>query len=172
MSEEYFCLVGRVPKVLSYVMDNKYVHAVCKLKDNVDCFKLNEFFNRIYSLKLDIWDSQCGNDGHITVDLIKCFRLILKETSLINMKELCFLIRSFDNKFSYSILEIIREFLDMFEVTYERVVSLDDYKDIKVIIENSGGMFYKEVESIFYNSNVIDFVYREKSVKLKKQSVL
>lgn len=55
MSEENCCRLGKVPKVLSYVRDEDYIRAVCKLRDDVDCFRLNEFFNMVYSAKLDIW---------------------------------------------------------------------------------------------------------------------
>ena len=38
MSVDYYCMLGKVPKVLSYVRNGQYVHTICKLNDNVDSF--------------------------------------------------------------------------------------------------------------------------------------
>ena len=169
MSEEYYCLLGRVPKIFSYVNNGAYVRTMCKLKDHVDCFMLNEFFNMVYSLKLEIWESNFSN-VFCTLDLIKCFKLILKENTFINLRELCCLVKYFDVNINSSILFIIRQFFDMFEFIDERVFSLDNDGVIKLIALNSSELFYKEVESIFYNSQLFDSIYNEKNVRIRKLS--
>lgn len=169
MSEEYYCLLGRVPKIFSYVNNGKYVRTMCKLKDHVDCFVLSEFFNMVYSLKLEVWCSSFTN-GFCTLDLIKCFKLILKENSFINLRELCCLIKHFDINTKSSILLVLKQFFDMFEIIDERVFSLDNDGVIKLIALNSSEIFYKEVESIFYNSELFDSIYNEKNVRIRKQS--
>lgn len=169
MSEEYYCLLGRVPKIFSYVNNGKYVRTMCRLKDHIDCFMLSEFFNMVYSLKLEVWCSGFTND-FCTLDLIKCFKLILRENSFINLRELCCLVKHFDINTKSSILLVLERFFDMFEIIDERVFSLDNDGVIQLIALNSSEIFYKEVESIFYNSELFDSIYNEKNVRIRKQS--
>ena len=170
MSEENFCVLGKVPKVFSYVKDGKYFHTVCKLRDDVDGFKLNEFFNMVYSLKLDIWDAIFFNGNYSTGDLIRIFRLILKEDKFINLKDLCCLMGNRDDSCNHPVIAVVKYFFDMFETIDFRLVPLNDSKGIKLIAMNSDDMFYKEVESIFYNSSVMDFLSDSGYVRVRKQS--
>lgn len=171
MGEEKCCLLGRNPKVFSYIKDGKYFHTICKLRDDIDCFKLNEFFNKVYSVKLDIWDANFFNGIYTTADLIKIFRLILEETKLINLKDLCYLINNNNNDMkSRPIKEVIKYFFEMFDIIDYNFICLDELNSLKKIVVDSDEMFYKEVESIFYNSNVMDFLYEDNFVKVRKHS--
>ena len=170
MSEEICCMLGKVPKVLSYVNDGKYVHSICKLKDQVDCFKLRDFFNMVYSMKLDIWDADIFMNGDSTGDLINCFYLILEEKNFINLKNLCLFIVNSENRGNHSILYLVKQFFSMFEVVEENFVYLNDFDDVKLVAMNSDDMFYKEVESIFYNSIVIEYMTEKRKNRVRKQS--
>ena len=171
MGEENCCLLGRKPKVFSYVKDGEYFHTICKLRDDIDCFKLNEFFNKVYSIKLEIWDVNFLNGSYTTADLIKTFRLILEEDNCINLKDLCWLIgNNNDNMKSCPVKEVIRYFFEMFDIIDYKFVCLNDFNSFKKEVVDSNDMFYEEVESIFYNSNVMDFLYKENFVKVRKHS--
>lgn len=169
MSGDYYCMLGKVPKVLSYVRNGQYVHTICKLNDNVDSFMLNNFFGMIYRLKLDSCENEYLNCNEKIVDLINFFYSVLKEDTFICMKDLCFLIRDFKDNYFYLILNLIKSFFEMFEVIDERIVSLENDNDIKFITINSNDIFYKEVESIFYNSKIIDFFCNENNGRVKNK---
>lgn len=171
MSEDCVCMLGRVPKVLSYVRNGQYIHTICKLSDNVDSIMLNDFFNMIYSFYFEKYEKKYLEVREKIVDLVNFFCLVLKEDTVINMKDLCFLVKDLDNNHSYFLLDFIKSFFEMFEVIDERIVSLENYNDIKSITVNSNDLFYKEVESIFYNSEVIDFFYDKNRVKVKNKSL-
>lgn len=170
MNEEKICILGKEPKVFSYIEDGKYVHTVCKLKDDIDCFKLREFFNMVYRIKLDIWDINFVNNHYSTADLIKIFRMVLEEKNYINLKDLCSLIGNNDNTNCRPLIAVIGSFFDLFETIDESYIYLNNSNDIKVFTINSDEMFYKEVESIFYNSKVIDSICNRNLLKIRKQS--
>lgn len=171
MSEEKYCVLGKVPKAFSYIKDGNYVHAVCRLKDDVDCFQLNNFFNMVYSIKLDIWDINFLNSNYNTADLIKCFHLILEESNFINLKELYNLMGNYDEEYNHPIISVIRCFFDMFDIVEDMIVSFDNMNDIKLVLVNASSGGYKEVEGIFYNSKVIYSIFEKSKVKVKKQSL-
>lgn len=171
MNEENYCVLGRKPKVFKYIIDGKYFHTICKLKDDIDCFKLNEFFNKVYSAKLDIWDANFFEAGYTTADLIKIFRLILEEDKFINLKDLCYLIgNSNDEKSSRPIKEVIKYFFELFDLVDYSFVCFDNYNNLEKLLIEGNDMFYKEFEGIFYNSSVMDFLYKENFGKVRKHS--
>ena len=152
MSQKQLCKLGKQQKVLSYVKDNNYIHSICKLKDEITEEELNEFFTTIYNQ-----------------ELIQSFNLILLENNCINLKDICFLINN-NNEDTIKLLTITRNFLDMFEIIKEDQISLNNHDAIKSCTNNANKKFYQEVESIFYNSKVLDYIYCIKTKKLTKQS--
>lgn len=172
MSEENCCILGKVPKVLSYVRGSDYVRTVCKLKDEVDCFVLTEFFNMVYRVKLEIWDENFFTKNYNTGDLIKCFHLILEENCFINLKDLCRFVGNFKELNNHPILRVVKCFFEMFDVIEVEHFSLENISDIKFMAVNSNDNFYKEVESIFYNSKVMNSLDGKKKIKIKKQSFI
>lgn len=169
MSEEKYCILGKVPKVFSYIKDGNYVRAICRLKDDVDCFQLNNFFKMVYSIKLDIWDINFWDGYHNTADLIKCFHLILEEVNFINLKELYNLIGSYD-EYNCPIIRVIRCFFDMFDIVEDMSISLGNINDINLVFVNASNGGYKEVEGIFYNSKVICSILNKGMVRGRRQS--
>lgn len=112
-------------------------------------------------------DVNFWEENYSTADLIRCFHLILEENSFINLKELCSLVGNFDEENNHPILSVVRYFFDIVE---ENHISLSDSKYLKMVAVNSDDKFYKEVESIFYNSRVMDSIYEKKLVKARRQS--
>lgn len=88
MPEETLCELGRKPKILSYIdeKENRYIQINCKLKDEINTIKLHDFFNKIYSMKLDIGYSSSFENNYSTNNLIECFQTILAENKIINLQ--------------------------------------------------------------------------------------
>ena len=125
---------------------------------------LNQYINNYFSNELLQNDISNINNQ----DLIPYFNLILLENNYINLRNLCCLLA--DNKDILQILLTIRNFFDMFETIKEEQISLNNYDEIQSYTKNTSKKFYKEVESIFYNSKVLDSIYYIKNKKLIKQS--
>lgn len=129
MSEQLLCTLGKNQKLLSYIdpKTNSYIQLKCRLRDSIDGFTLKEFFNKIYSMKLDIGYSFSFSENHNTGELIRCFTTILAENDTINLKELNDLINQKKEQSILPVLKAINEFFKMFEITEQQNYSMEEY---------------------------------------------
>lgn len=129
MSEQVLCILGKNQKILGYIdsRTNSYIQLKCKLRDSIDESTLKEFFNRLYSMKLDVGYSFSFAENHNTGDLIRCFTTILAGSDVISLKELSDLISPEKDKTTLPILNAINEFFKMFEITEQQDYSMEEY---------------------------------------------
>lgn len=131
MPEEMLCKLGHESKTLTYLdeLTNRIIEVKCQLDDKINSKELNEFFNKIYRMKLDggysYYPSFKGN--YVTGDLIKCFESILAEKKIINLQELNKMLNK-DNLGNITpATYAIQEFLNLFAIIQVNSLTLREF---------------------------------------------
>lgn len=165
MSEAVLCNLGKTPKTFSYLDDEHYNQIICKLQENITELKLKEFFNKVYSMKLDSGFSKSFADDYNTSDLIKCFTKILISDKLIDLRDLYNIINKKDQKEQSTYLPVefaIEEFFSMFEITEEYSYTVEEYNAMirqyamNRVFCDPNSLFSQESESIDENSRIVN----------------
>jgi hypothetical protein len=155
MPEETLCHLGRNPKKLSYIDEKtgKYIKIICKLKDKITNEQLKYFFNKVYNMKLDQGYSQSFTKNYTTSDLIKCFKEILVEQEIINLKTIYRIL----NKSSLPALIAVQEFFNMFEIIEITNLTKEEYNQMMTLKSfNHKNNFFQEKQIMNYNSTLIE----------------
>ncbi len=121
--------LGQEPKELAYIDNDTgtYIEKSFKLKSQITEEKLREFFNKIYSMRLDSGYSRSFGENHNTSDLARCFAEILSSNSVINLYKLFSIINDEEAEFPLPIMYAIKEFFSMFETTQEQEFGREAY---------------------------------------------
>lgn len=167
MPETTLCLLGKQPKILSFIdcSTNKYITLKVNLKESISEFELMKFFNRIYRANLDNGYSRIFQKNYSTKNLKASLCNILKEPEVINLEELYELLNK-ENYEDLLVFELImKEFLKMFDIKKETEFTLKEYNEMvrqqttNSLFNNEESNFQKETSAMKYNSYFLNKEY-------------
>lgn len=177
MIEEMLCVVGKIPKILSYIdeKENNYVQLTLKLNDNITHNDLKTFFNSIYyRMKLDNGYTNSFSKCHSSSDLINFFKEILKAKDVISLKEL-YAITNCENTCDWLPIKLaVQQFFSMFEVVMEQTFSLEEYDETveqeNLLFRNQNSNLEKELETIYENTIIMNEVLGGREISEMSQN--
>lgn len=178
MPEQNLYELGKQPKVLAYIDQEKglYIQKTFQLRKQISVEALREFFNKIYSMKLDNGYSNSFEGEYNTGDLTKCFIEILRSKDLVELNKLLSIINKKETKFPLPIIYAIRDFFAMFQIVHEQRYSIKEY-DIMVSQGAMNPPFCKdtlpkqEQQIVENNSRAMGLVRKKGKGMMKMQAI-